>query len=151
MVRSPAGSAAGHSVAEGHGVLGVESQPGQPGQDAQGRHAGASSQLARTGPEQRRVTPELVDHEAADGGAQIVRQQGHRPVQGGEHAAPIDVADDDRRQAGVAGHPEVDDVAVEEIDLRRAARPLAQDHVEAGPQVGELLHDQARQGRLGSW
>ncbi len=91
--------------AEGQGVLGVEADAGEPGQDAEGRDPRAASQLGRSGAEHSRIAPELVDDEAPDGGAQVVGEQGHRPVQGGEHPAPVDVADDDGRQAGVARPP----------------------------------------------
>ena len=38
-------------------------------------------------------------------------EQGDGAVQGGEHAAPVDVADEDGRHAGRPGQPQVDDVA----------------------------------------
>ncbi len=47
------------------------------------------------------------------------------------------------------GHPQVDDVAVEQVDLGRAAGALAENDVVAGPEIGQLFQDQPGEGRLG--
>ena len=72
-------------------------------------------------------------------------QQGERPVQGGEHATPVDVPDHDDGQPGRPGQPHVGDVGVPEVDLRRAARTLADDHVVLGPQVFEAVQGDLEQ------
>ena len=50
-------------------------------------------------------------------------QQGERAEHRGEHAAAVDVADDDHGQAGRAGQAQVDDVPGAQVDLGRAPAP----------------------------
>ena len=49
--------------------------------------------------EQRRVAPELVDDKGFHAAPEVVGEERHRPEQRGEDPAPVDVADDDGRDA----------------------------------------------------
>jgi hypothetical protein len=64
-------------------------------------------------------------------------EQRQRAVHGGEDPAAVDVANDDHRQPRSAGEAHVDDVAVTQVDLRRAAGALADDGVVAPGEVGQ--------------
>ena len=130
---------------EGQRVLHVQVQSPAPGQHAQHGPAGQAGEHAQPGGEQPRVTPELVDDEAADQGLVGRTQQGDGPEQGREHAAPVDVADHDDRQPGRPGQPHVGDVGVPQVDLRRAARALADDHVVVAPQVFQAVQGDLEQ------
>ena len=68
-------------------------------------------------------------------------EQRQRAEQRGEDAAAVDVADDDHRQAGVAGQAHVGESACAQVDLGRAAGALADDDVVARAQVGERARD----------
>ena len=63
-------------------------------------------------------------------------------VEGCEGAAPIDVGDKQDSRAGVAGDGHVDDVAVAQVRLGRAARPLGDHEFQAVAEPGERTgHD----------
>ena len=91
--------------------------------------------------EDRRVAAELVDHEARHERLVGGLEQRQRAEQRGEHAAAVDVADHEHRQAGGAREAHVRDVAGAQVDLRRRARALADDDVVAGAQVGQRARD----------
>ena len=127
------------------------SEPVQPGQHAEGRHPGAAAQLLGTGAEQGRVAAELVDDKALHRGAQVVRQEGDRAVQGREHAAPVDVA---RRRSPAARRRR----ATRRLTMSPSSRlisaglpaPSQMHHVEAGPQVSRAgRRTRLEQRRLG--
>ena len=105
------------------GVLGIEDQPGHEGQHAQGGHAAAGFELLHGVAEQEGIPPEHVDDEASDAPAELLGQDGHGAVEMGEDAAPVDVADHDRRDPGPAGEAQVHYVVVEQVDLGRAPAP----------------------------
>ena len=75
------------------------------------------------------VAPEFVDHHALDAAALVLLQQCHRTVELGEHAAPVDVAYQQHRRVHQLGKAHIDDIILLEVDLRRAACPLNDDHV----------------------
>jgi hypothetical protein len=77
------------------------------------------------------VPPELVDEEGPHQGLIVGIQQRQGAEQRGEHAPPVDVADDDHRQRGGPGKAEVGEVGAPEVDLGDAAGPFADDDVEA--------------------
>ena len=83
----------------------------------------------------RRVAAELVDHERRDQLALLRREQLHVADQAGEHAAAVDVADEQHRALRVEGHLHVDDVLVAQVDLGRAAGALDDDEVVGGAQA----------------
>src|ERR1039458_2738753 len=82
------------------GVLGVEDQSGQVGQDAQRRNAATGLQLFHGVAEECGVAPEHVDDEGPDASAQVLGQHGNGAEEMGEDAAPVYVADDDGGEAG---------------------------------------------------
>ncbi len=111
------------------------------GQHAERGDTAACLELGAGATEQRPVAPEAIDDESPDQRRQLVRQDPHRPVEVREDAAPLDVAHQDGGDAGPPGQAEVHDVVAQQVDLRRAARTLADDHVEAGPQRGQCVVD----------
>ena len=62
-------------------------------------------------------------------------EQRQRAVHRGEDPAAVDVADQQRRDAAVPREPHVDVVVGAQVDLGRAAGPLAHHHVEPAGQV----------------
>ncbi len=63
------------------------------------------------------------------------REQAQGAEQGGEHAPPVHVPDQQHRGPGRLRHPHVDDLAAAQVDLGRAAGPLDDDQVEASPEL----------------
>ena len=120
-------------------VFGVQPEAFPPGQDAVDRAAGAVPQHGQAAVQQFRGAPELVDHEAGDERLVGGREQGQRAVHGGEHPAAVDVPYHDDRQAGRPGQAHVGHVGVAQVDLGRAARALADDHVVGVPQPGQAV------------
>ena len=114
--------------AVGEGVLVVHIHV-QHGDNSQHRLAGKPLQLPQAGAEDIHIPPEFVDNQALDPRLLVRLQQLHRAVEGGEHAPPVDVAAQEHRGVGPAGHAHVHDVVLPQVDLRRAARPLDDDNV----------------------
>ena len=131
------------------GVLGIEHQPGHEGQHAQGGHAATGFELVHGVAEQEGIAAEHVDDEGSDAPAELLGQHGHRAVEMGEDATPVDVADHDRRDAGAGGQAQVHDVVVEQVDLGRAPGTLADHHVEPAAQIGQGAVDDLDQVGLG--
>ena len=144
-VRRQGGARPGIEV---EGVLGVEPQVLAPGEHPERGQAGHRLQHVEARSEQPELAAELVDDETGD--VPLVGGLQHREgaVQGGEQPAPVDVPDDDDRQVRGPGQAHVGDVAVPQVDLGRAARALADDHVEPAAQVREAGRDGLRQHRL---
>ena len=88
---------------------------------------------------------ELVDHEAADVGLVVGLEQGQRAVQRREHPAPVDVAHHDHGQVRGPGQAHVGDVGGAQVDLGRAARSLADDHVVLAPQLRQAVQGHVQQ------
>ena len=91
--------------------------------------------------QERRVAPELVQHEATDPPTVGLRKQAPRPVEVREHAAAVDVPDEDDRRVGDPRRAHVGEVGLEEVDLRRAARPLEQHEVVLGQKLAQRALD----------
>ncbi|KAF5028340.1 hypothetical protein DSECCO2_660100 [anaerobic digester metagenome] len=70
------------------------------------------------------VSSELVDDDPGDERPDVLREEGERPVDLRKDTAPLDVGDEDDREAEGAGKPYVCDVAVVEVHLRRSPGPL---------------------------
>ena len=128
-------------------VFGVEPEAFLPGQDAVDGAAGEPAEQDQTAVQQFGSAAELVDDEAADQRLVFGREQGQRAVHGGEHAAAVDVAGHDDRQAGRAGQAHVGHVGFAQVDLGRAARALADDHVVGVPQPGQAVQGHLPQPR----
>ena len=94
------------------------------------RDAGALFEPGDAVGEQVRVAPELVDDEALDQLSFIGFQQLQRAHQEGENAAAVDVAAEQHRSVGVAGHTHINDLILLEVDLSRTAGTLGHDYVE---------------------
>ena len=118
-----------------------------PGQDAEHGAAGELAQHGQAAVQQLRGAAELVDHEAGDQRLVFGGEQGQRAVHGGEHPAAVDVAGHDDRQAGRAGQAHVGDVGFPQVDLGRAARTLADDHVVGVPQPVQAVQRDLAQPR----
>ena len=90
----------------------------------------SSSSMLQAGPQNLHVPPELVDDKALDQRLLLRLQQRHRAVEGGEHAAPVDVARQQHRRARPClAMPMLTMSSCLQVDLRRAARPLDDDDV----------------------
>jgi hypothetical protein len=111
------------------GVLGVQMQAAEHGQHAEHRQAGALFEPLLATAQQRAVTTEAVDDEAAHQRALVIAEAGQRADQMGEHAAAVDVRDDDDRAARRQRETHVRDVALAQIDLGRTAGALDDDEV----------------------
>jgi hypothetical protein len=122
-------------------VLGVQPQPEPPGQHAQHRAAGEPAELIQSRGQDRRVAAELVDQEPGHQRLVGLIEQGQGPEQAGEHPTAVDVAHDHHRQPSRSGQAQVDQVVGAQVDLGRAAGPLADDHLEAAGQTGQGLQD----------
>ena len=69
-------------------------------------------------------------------------QEHQRAEEGGEDAAPVDVADEQHRRVGEAGDLHIDDVVPREVQFDGAARALDDDEVVVAPQRREgFAHD----------
>jgi len=79
--------------------------------------------------EDRAIAAELRDDDAADPSADVVGNQFDRPEDRREHAAALDVGDEQHVGVGKAGRLDVRQIAVVEVDLRDRAGPLRDHHV----------------------
>ncbi len=83
------------------------------------------------------VAPKLIDHETGQQPLILGREQRDRAVQRREDAATIDVPGHDHRDLAVPCQAHVDEVALTQVDLGRAAGAFADHDVEFGPQLVE--------------
>lgn len=114
-------------------------------EDAEHRQAGASGQLGVTGLQQGGVAAEPVEDEAAHLTTQVVRQQRPGPVRRGEGPAAVDVDHHDGRHPRRGREGEVDQVTVQQVDLRGSARALRDHPVVLGPKGRERLENHVTQ------
>ena len=120
----------------------------QPRHDAEHRDAGERFYLLDPGVEQRHVAAKFVDNHPLDPRALVVVQQREGAVDRGEYAAAIDIRHEDHRALRHLGHAHVDDVAIAQVDLRRAARPFQHQHIMFGGQAVIDREDLFAQARL---
>ena len=118
--------------------------------DAEAWYAGALLEEFSPGVEQCRVAMEIVDQRGADQ-RRIGWVEHHESAdQRGNHAAAMDVADEDDGDVGGAGEPHIGEVAVAEIDLGRGAGTLHDDEVgSAGEALEAFAAPPAESGRDG--
>jgi len=116
-------------VVERHRVLLREREIAQERHHADHRDAGPPPQVVRRGGEEADVAAELVEHVAAHATPIGRRQQGHGAEQAREHTAAVDVAHQQHRGAGHAGHPHVRQIATHEVGLGGAPGALDDDDV----------------------
>jgi hypothetical protein len=86
-------------------------------QHGHGGHAGQVLQHLRARCQQRRITPELVQHEASDAQSIGFGQQRPGAVEVRKGPAAVDVGDQQAGGVAVPGHAQVHDVAVGQVDL----------------------------------
>ena len=101
----------------------------EPGHDAEARQAGALGDDAQPVVEQARIAAELVDDVAAQRRPFTRVQDRPGADQAGDDAAAVDVGDEHDGNAGGLGEAHVGDVAVAQVDLRRAAGALDEHQV----------------------
>ena len=106
-----------------------------------GRHAGQVLQHLRARGQQRPIAAELVQHEAVDSLALAGLQQRPGTVQMREGPAAVDVGHEQAARLAMPRHPQVDDVAGAQVDLRRRAGALDHHHVVLGAQRVERAGD----------
>ena len=87
-----------------------------------------------TGLQNGPVSPEFVHHSALDPGPLLLLQQGHRAVELGKNAAPVNVAYQQHGRIHQLGQAHVDNVFLLQVDLRRTSGPLDDDDVVFGGQ-----------------
>ena len=133
----PSVSSAGSRAASGKWGHDAERRPGRGGLDRPQAFV-----------EEMNISAHLVDNEAMNARAIIARQHDARADETRDHAAAVDVADEDHRHARRLGEAHIGDVAGAQVDLGRAARALDQDDVGASPDDREALHDRRQQFAL---
>ena len=94
------------------------------------------------------VAPELVDDDPGDERPDILREEGERPVDLRKDPAPLDVGDKDDREAEAPGEPDVCDIAVVEVHLRRSPGPFHH-HVPKAPLQPLKRRDGFRKEHIG--
>jgi hypothetical protein len=109
------------------------------------RTAGEPVQRVEPRLEQRARTPEFVHHEPRHQGLVFRGQQRDAAEERREHPTPVDVTDHHHRVPGVPGQPEVDEVAVAQIDLGGASGALAHHDVVLAAQLGERVERRLRE------
>jgi hypothetical protein len=132
----------------GQRVLGFQVKIVEIGQHAQHRLAATRLQPVQTGFQQANIAAKTVDDEALDPCLLGPGQQFQRAHQMGEHAAAVDVGNDHHRAVGGFGEAHVGDVAVAQVDFRRAARPFHHDEIVGLLQPREGFQHLAQQARL---
>ena len=85
--------------------------------------------------EEPKITSKTVDDETGDPSPLRLAQERQRAHQMGKHAAAVDVRHQQYRTIDRLGEAHVGDVAVAQIDLRRAARTFHQDHAVLGAEA----------------
>ena len=107
------------------------------------RHRHAAQLLERFEPrlQDLLISAEFVDDGAADARSLVRLEQGHGAVELCEHAAAVNVADEEHRRVHELRKAHVHDVLLLEIDLRRASRALDdEDIVLRGERVIRFHH-----------
>ena len=93
------------------------------------RHAAERLELPQPRLQNGPVAAELVHDRPLDARTLVRLQQRDRPVELREHAAPVDVPDQQHRRVHQLCQPHVHKIVLLQVDLRRAARALNDDHV----------------------
>ena len=125
---------------EDHRVLGRKpSGRVEPGDDPPAGPAGMALDVTHAVVEERRIAPELVDREASH--HRRVGRFEHRPGsrERRDDPAPVDVREEADRDSRAPGEAHVRDVAVPEVRLRRAPRPLDDHEIEGTREAIEAL------------
>ena len=131
-----------------HRIFRIEIQAMQIGQHPEYRLAGARLQPGEAGFQQLDVAAKAVDDKALDPRLLAGRKQFQRPHQMREHAAPINVGDEDDRTINCLGKAHVGDVAGAQIDFRRAAGTFDDDRVKTLTQAPPGFEHRLHRARL---
>ena len=115
---------------------GKRAQAGSQGMTPKQAPSGAAFDVRDAGVEQGRVAAELVDREAADHRGICRIEHRLRADEARDHAAALDVAEQQHRYAGASGEAHVRDVSPAQVRFGRAARALDQYEFVAGAQAG---------------
>ena len=131
----------------GEAVLIVDIDP-EPRHHAENRHTCQRFQLRKSRAQQLHVAAEFVDHRPDHALPLVLAQQGNRPVELGEDAAAVDIPREQNRRVHELGKAHVHNVVLAQVDLRRGARPLDDDHVILGGKALIGREDLGDQGLL---
>src|SRR5207253_3235939 len=101
----------------------------EPGDDADGRHAGDLLEVVGCGSKEGRITAELVQCEALDASLPLGWKQRPCAEQMSECATPVDVGHQEHGSVGQPGDGHVDDVVGPQVGLGWAACALDHHHV----------------------
>ena len=101
----------------------------QPRHNAQHRHAGQVFYLLNTRVKQRNIATKFIDDDPFHPRPLAIVQKRQRAVDGGKDAASVNVRHEEHRALRHFGHPHVDDIAIAQVNLRRAARAFQHQHV----------------------
>ena len=115
--------------------------------EAERRPAGRRDDRLLARDEQARIAAKLVDDEARDQRRVVGIEHRLGADEARDHAAAVDVADDDDRHVGGAGKAHVGDVVAAQVDLRRAAGALDQHQIGLAPSALEALEHIGQQLR----
>ena len=127
---------------ERHGVFG--GQPvscGEMRNKAKGGPAGLVFDQLHRRVEEARVAAEFVDEEAADHGRVGRIDHRFRADDLGDHAAAVDIAQDDDRNIGRAGKSHIGEIASPEIDLGGGTRTFDKNEIRLGLQSIEAFEN----------
>ena len=108
---------------------------------ADDRLAGQILKLRQTRPQNLHVAAEFVDDETANPRLLVLLEQLDRAVQRREHAAAVDVADQQHRRIHQLRQTHIYNIILLEINLRRTARTLDHDNVVLGGKTVKCVLD----------
>ena len=108
---------------------------------ADDRLAGQILELRQTRPQNLHITAEFVDDETANPRLLVLLEQLDRAVQRREHAAAVDVADQQNGCIHQLRQTHIYNIILLEIDLRRTARTLDHDNVVLGGKAVKCVLD----------
>ncbi|GIW07947.1 MAG: hypothetical protein KatS3mg060_2752 [Dehalococcoidia bacterium] len=118
---------------------------GRIGDDAENRHAGAALEKVEARLKEGTIAAKLVDNEPGDSSSLSRLKQLERADQRCEHAAPVDVADQQHRRISERGNAHVDDLVGLQVDFGRAPGSFDDNQVVGGTQPIERLGDYFKQ------
>ena len=135
-IRAPGGTARAPTGVQRKGVFRIEMNIGRERKHAKTRRTRLVLEDAHSFIEQREVASELVDRKPAEQRALFRRQQLHTSNDGSEHAAALDVGDEDPGHLEASHEAQIDEVVRAQVHFGYAPRAFDHDHVEAASQIG---------------
>ncbi len=120
----------------------------QPRHHAQYRHVRQRFNLLNAGVQQRNIAAKLIDDHPLHPRPFVVAQQRQRAVNRRENAAAIDIRHQNHRALRHLRHAHIDDIAVAQVDFRRATRPFQHQHVILARQTAIDAEDLLAQTRF---